>query len=303
MIKFYNEESIKEIWDSNILNLSNPTFYQSYNFSQICKDGKKVVYVCDRDNYDDIKIMCFAKIYDDRISIPFGPVFKSDITINEILDFVDNIRKLYNKSVVFSLPPEFINEKILLNSNLEIGWHFVTPLVSTENSIEKIVKNCNENRRRIIKRVLNNIPQSDMKMGLKYADDFIKLYEKRMKETNGEIDLSINYLNKLLEYDNIKLTVCLNNDKLIAGSVTFEYGDTLITRYNCFDSDFSKLSPIARIDYELLKYASESSEIKYFDMSGLAVDENITEKEYNLNRYKLSYRPQKELSYQFVKYK
>ena len=77
----------------------------------------------------------------------------------------------------------------------------------------------------------------------------------------------------------------------------------MITRYNCFDSDFSKLSPIARIDYELLKYASESSEIKYFDMSGLAVDKNITEKEYNLNRYKLSYRPQKELSYQFVKYK
>jgi len=301
MIKILDKENAKKIWDNTLLTLGNPNFYQSYNYSEICQGNANVEYVYSCNELGNVHIMGFIKIDEDKVSIPFGPIFNTNCSFSDVMDFITEIRYKYQKKVNFCLPEEFVQDEIN-KYDIEKGWCFVTPLIDTDKSIDLIVQNCNENRRRIIRKVLQDISDDQIVIDSKYAEEFMRLYKRRMAETNAELDLSLDYLEKILSYDNTKLTACVKDDNLIAGSITFEFGDTLITRYNCYDSNFSKLSPIARVDYDLLKYASLNSEIKYYDMSGLAVGDNINNKELNLNRYKLSYRPKKTLSYQWYKY-
>lgn len=302
MIQILEKEKVRDVWDSSILSLSNPTYYQSYNYSQICKGNAEIEYVYKKNLLDQIEIMGFVKIEDEKVTIPFGPIFTSDLSFIDILEFINDIKKYYNKPVVFSLPKEIIDEKLVQEFNLVMGWCFVTPLVDTNRSIEMIVKGCNENRRRIIRKTLQNISQENIRTGSQYAEEFIDLYRKRMQETEGEMDLSLELLSKILVYDNSQLTVCMDKDRVIAGSVTFEFGDTLITRFNCYDSEYHRLSPIARVDYELLRYASLKDGINYYDMSGLAEGMQISDKQSNLNRYKLSYRPSKINTYQWYRH-
>lgn len=302
MIYFFKEEQAKEIWDDMTLLLSNPTYYQSFNWSKINEGISPAEYVYSKNACGNINIMGFVKIVDnERVSIPFGPVFDSNVSYEEVLDFIGEIRKYYNKKVSFSLPYGFINDDIITKFNLEKGWYFATPLVDTNKSIDDIVKGCDENRRRIIRKVLRTFPPESIQSGSVYAEEFMSLYTRRLIETSAEQDLSMENIEKMLKYDNTALTVCLDNNKIIAGSLTYEFGDTLITRYNCFDSNYFKFSPVARIDYELLKYASLNPSLKFFDMSGIVEGDNISDKEKNLNRYKNSYRPSKILRYQWYK--
>lgn len=302
MIQILEKEKARCVWDSSVLSLSNPTYYQSYNYSQICKGNADIEYIYKKNILGQIDIMGFVKIDDSKVTIPFGPIFAASVSFIEVMEFINDIRKHYNKPVTFSLPKEFVDEQHILEYNLSKGWCFVTPLVDTNKTIEMIVKGCNENRRRIIRKVLQNISQDSIRNGAQYLESFIELYARRMQETDGEMDLSLDLLDKMLAYDNTQLTVCMDRDRVIAGSVTFEFGNTLITRFNCYDSEYHKLSPIARIDYELLKYASLKDGIDYYDMSGLAEGTEISDKQRNLNRYKLSYRPSKVNTYQWYRH-
>ena len=72
-------------------------------------------------------------------------------------------------------------------------WYFVTPLIDTSLSMDELLKNCNENRKRIIKKGLINIPSENIKFGIDYIDDFYKLYNRRMDETGGGVDFSLDY--------------------------------------------------------------------------------------------------------------
>lgn len=301
MIKIYSLEEAKKFWDSAILALDNPTYYQSIEYGEAYGNENQIRFIFFKENK---KTICgFIKIEDDLVKMPFGPIISSNVTIDDIMKYVIEISQHYNKDIIFSVNNHLIPIFEHQYPDLEKVWLFVTPVIDTTLPIQTIVKNSTENRRRIIKKGLINIPDSSIKEGIIYLDDFYKLYNKRMAETGGEVDFSIDLLEKYLDNSTAHLVVCLDKQKVIAGHMIFSFGNTMITRYNCFDSDYAKLSPSARIEYELIKRSCEDPLIDNYDMSGLAFGDNLSQKSINVNRYKQSYNPTKILKYQWYKYK
>ena len=301
MVRILDEKMAKNIWDDNILQLSNPTYYQSYDYSRTYMEDEEINFLYDNDGGK--KIYAFAKLKKGFVKIPFGPIVSSNVTVEDIMKFITEVSQIYQQDVMFSISDDQIEDFNNRFGDIQKDWYFVTPLIDTTLSMEEILHNCNENRRRIIKKGLVNIPRENIRFGIEYIDEFYKLYNKRMNETGGRVDFSLDYLEHNLSEKNSDLVVCLDKGKVIAGHVIYRFGNTLITRYNCFDSDYSKISPSARIDYELINYACSNSNIDYYDMSGLATGEEITEKTSNINRYKQRYGPTKILRYQWYRYK
>lgn len=300
-MKILNLEDAKEVWDEEILSLSNPTYYQSYNYSLVYSMGDTINYICLEN--DDKKICGFIKVTDDKVKMPFGPIISSSVDEDDILEFVYQLSEIYDRDVVFSISNGMIDKVNHKYSALEKGWKFLTPIIDTTLSIDDIINNCTENRKRIIRKGLLSIPSDDIYEGNNYLDEFYHLYQKRLRETNGIVDFSYNYLKSVLNDNNSHLVVCLKDKKVIAGHIVYTFGNTVITRYNCFDSTYSKLSPSARIEFELIRNACLDPTIDNYDMSGLAYGDNLTTKEQGINRYKESYRPTKILKYQFYRYK
>lgn len=300
MIKVLDSEDAKKIWDETILSLSNPTYFQSFEYSKAYKEDGDIEFVYTNDT--DKKIYGFIKHKNGVLTMPFGPIISSNVSEEDIMKFIVELSNKYNESVVFAVSNDMIdgfNEKY---PGLEKTWLFVTPVIDTTLPIETIVKNSTENRRRIIKKGLANISSDRIREGSEYIDDFYDLYLRRMNETNGEVDFTYPQLATYLEDPTTHLVVCLDDKKVIGAHVLFTFGSAMITRYNCFDSDYSKISPAARIEYEMIKKACENPTIETYDMSGLAVGDNVDEKLANINRYKKSYNPTKVLRYQWYKY-
>ena len=300
MIKILSLEEVKGVWDELVLSLSNPTFYQSLEYSKAFKEDCDVEFISSNDN--DKKICGFVKIKKNEVKMPFGPVFSKNVTCDDVMNFIVEISDHYKKNVVFSISNGMIPTFDQQYRDLEKVWFFVTPVIDTTLPIETIVKNSTENRRRIIKKGLANISSDRIKEGSQYIDDFYSLYAKRMSETNGEVDFTHEMLEKYLSEPTSNLVVCLDGKKVIAAHMVIVFGNSMITRYNCFDSAYSKISPAARVEYELIKRACESPVIESYDMSGLATGEDISEKLMSINRYKESYNPTKILKYQWYKY-
>ena len=300
MIKVLGLEDAKKIWDETILSLSNPTYFQSFEYAKAYKEEDDIEFVYSNDT--DKKLYGFIKNSDEGIKMPFGPIVSSNVSEEDIMKFIIEISNKYNKSVTFSVSNGMIPNFEEKYPNLEKVWLFVTPVIDTTLPIETIVKNSTENRRRIIKKGLANIPSDHIHEGSKYIDDFYDLYIKRMEETNGEVDFTYDQLAIYLDQPTTHLVVCLDDEKVIGAHVLFTFGSSMITRYNCFDSDYSKISPAARIEYEMIKKACEDPSIETYDMSGIAIGDNLDEKLANINRYKKSYNPTKILRYQWYKY-
>ena len=300
MIKVLSFKEAKEIWNESILALTNPTVYQSIEYANVCKVSGEIEFVYSNDK--NKKMYGFIIHNDNGIKMPFGPIISSNVSEEDIMKFIIEISDKYNQSVVFSVSNEMIANFEKQYPKLEKTWLFVTPVIDTTIPLETIVKNTTENRRRIIKKGLLNISSDQIHEGSKYIDDFYDLYKKRMNETNGEVDFTYEKLEAYLEQPTTHLVVCLDDKKVIGAHVLFTFGSEMITRYNCFDSDYAKISPSARIDYEMIKKACEDPKIETYDMSGLAFGDNIDEKSANINRYKNSYNPTKILKYQWYKY-
>ena len=300
MINILNKEKALKIWDQTILTLDNPTFFQSVEYAKAYKEDKEInfIYLDDPDK----KIYGFAKISDDEVRMPFGPIVSSNVTEEDVMNYVIEISKYYNRNVVFVASTSLIRGFEEKYPDLEKVWLFVTPALDTTMPIETIVKNSTENRRRIIKKGLVNIPNDRIREGVEYLDDFYNLYQKRMKETGGEIDFTKVMLEKYVAEPTSHLVVCLDGKKVIAAHMAFSFGRTMLTRYNCFDSDYAKISPAARIEYELIKRSCEDPMIDTYDMSGIAIGDDISEKLKGINRYKESYNPTKILRYQWYKF-
>lgn len=300
MIKILSLEEAKKIWDDSILSLSNPTYFQSFEYARAYMEDDDVEFVYSNDT--DKKLYGFIKHTKDGIKMPFGPIVSSNCTEEDIMNFIVEISNKYHDSVVFSVTDGMIPKFEENYNGLEKIWLFVTPIIDTTLPIETIVKNSTENRRRIIRKGLANISADRIQESPEFIDDFYNLYLKRMRETNGEVDFTYDQLATYLEDATTHLVVCLDDTKVIGAHVLFTFGPSMVTRYNCFDSEYSKISPAARIEYEMIKRACEDPLIETYDMSGIAIGDDIDKKLANINRYKQSYNPTKVLKYQWYKY-
>lgn len=301
MIKILDENTAKSIWDSTIIELSNYTYYQSFENAMVQKENDNISFVSSVEG--EKKIYGFLVIFNDYVKFPFGPVVSESVNYNDLMEFINEVGNSFNKDVIFSTTEKMENDIYERYPFLEKNWLFITPLIDTSLSIEQIMANCNENRRRIIRKGLINIPCECLKDGIEYADDFYKLYQKRMNEIGICVDFTKESLYRHLSFSSNKLIVCSKDSKIIAGHVIYKFGDTVITRYNCYDSDYAKISPAARIEFDVIKRCCENTSVNNYDMSGLSFDKNITPKDMGVNRYKESYGPTKIRRYQWYKYK
>lgn len=289
MIKEIDKKWAMQNWDNLIKNYNNANFYQSFSNSLIRNFGtsetKFYIYF---DKLEVPKILAIVCIEKDIISIPFGPVFSSDITESELIDFLYNIKKKYNLPLEFSVNNNF---KILENNLNEI-WDFSTIILELDD-INILEKNFNENRRRIVKKTLINLKDSIISTDPSNAKKFYEIYCKRLSQTNGIVDFTFEELEHMLKVPNVKLNLCEMNNEPLGGILTFRYNDTLINRYNCTNPDFLKLNPNTYLDYNLIQMASKNPSLKYYDFSGFVEGQELEQKTINLNRYKLSYGPKK----------
>lgn len=299
MIKVLDSEKAKLIWDKMILNLNETSFYQSYEYSTIFSDKENSKFIYSDENGK--KIYGFARESEKSLSMYFGPLMSNNVTLYDLVQYINEVKDYFNKDVIFSLQDSNIEKFNSLYPNQEIVWSFDTPLIDTTLPIETIISNSTENRRRIIRKGLVNISSDRIRDGKEYIEDFCKLYEKRMGETGGEVDVKADLLDRFLDINTNHLYVCVDKNKVIAGHVVFTFGNTMITRYNCFDSEYAKLSPAARIEFELIRKCCQDPNIDIYDMSGLASGENVEAKLKSINRYKESYNPTRVLRYQMVK--
>ena len=164
MVRILDDKMAKNIWDDNILQLSNPTYYQSYDYSRTYMEDEEINFLYDNDGSK--KIYAFAKLKKGFVKIPFGPIISSNVGVEDIMNFITEVSQIYQQDVMFSISDDQIEEFNNIFGDIQKDWYFVTPLIDTTLSMEEILHNCNANRRRIIKKGLINIPRENIKYGV-----------------------------------------------------------------------------------------------------------------------------------------
>ena len=292
-------------WDKLLKQLDNPNFYQSYANGQI--EGYKerspryLIY------YEDGQILAMVMcLYKENITtIPFGPILNTNVCENKLYEILLAIEKYLNTKLVFSIEENNFNKyRNILNNSL-LYWDFTTVQLDIQNkSIEELKKNFNTNRRRILKKCLLNLKDAIIIDSKDNMDIFYNLYTKRLKETGGSLDEDRFYFENLINQDNTGVLLCENTDhEVLSGLIYYKFYDTLITRHNAFNSKYAKLNPGTYLDYYMINKVIQDNDLKFYDMSGLATGPNISEKEFNINRYKNSYGPTKKLHYKWLEFK
>jgi lipid II:glycine glycyltransferase (peptidoglycan interpeptide bridge formation enzyme) len=304
VLKEMSEELAFKKWDDINLQASSYNFYQSYGNSRIVKDSDNIIkyhYALDKDNSLSMSSLC--AIDQEGVNIPFGPILYKDVPIDLFYNYINEIKKTYNLPVFFCIEERNIDKYSQIIKSLEEIWHFTTVIIELPDKIENAFANFNENRRRIIRKSLQNLKDAIISEGTQHINEFYSLLEKRFGETNYPLEFSKDYLDILLNQRNTGLTVCKDKDgKILSGILSFQFGDTFINRYNCFDSTFADLNAGAFLEYHLINKAINNPQIKFYDMSGLASGSDIKPKEFNINRYKTSYGAQKIMSYKWYQY-
>ncbi len=299
MIKEVDSNIIKNHWNDLIKVFQNANFYQSYENYLINSFGNKKckLYVEYNSNNKPI-IAAMIVIYENTITIPFGPVFDSTITENQLLSFLYYIKNIYKLPLEFCLNYDDKKNFSKITSSYNEIWDFSTIILEL-NDIEYLKSNFNTNRKRIIKKCLIELKNTIITTNPNNAKIFYEMYCNRLAETNGTVDFTYEELVHMLSIPNVTLHLCQRGTDNLAGIITYSFNDTLINRYNCTNSNFLHLNPNSYLDYSLIKDASKSDKFKYYDFSGFVLGDNLSTKTFNLNRYKLSYGPKKIKSYKW----
>lgn len=297
-------EEAKNTWDNMLLQMSDYNFYQSYSNAMIeGVNGRKPHFLI---YYKENKIVAMAMCLKGKstASIPFGPIFDKDITEEEAKYILNLIQQKLNSNIVFSIESKYFDKFSSMLSSYPVYWEFTTLLLDTQGkTLDDIKNDFNTNRKRILKKCLQEIRNFIVEDDKKYIDDFYKLYMKRLCETGCFIDFNEAYIKNIANQDNTGVVVCKTLDgKIISGIIYYRFGDTLITRHNAFDSEYAKSNPGTIIDYNMIKRVVDDDDLRYYDMSGIATGDDIDQKAFNINRYKQSYGAKKTLTYKWLNY-
>lgn len=303
MIYELDNDKASEIWDKLLLAIPNYNFYQSYSNGQIegiyNRISKYLLYI----ENDEILAMMMCLYSTEKTTIPFGPIVKNTVDEQKLYEILTEVINYLNTNLIFSVEQhDFEKYKNMLDT-YECYWDFTSVQIELENkSIDEVISNFNTNRKRILKKCLINLKDSIIQDNKEGIDEFYYLYLKRLHETNGEINFDKYYIDNIINQENTGVVLCKNCEGvLMSGLIYYQFGDTLITRHNAFNSDFAKLNPGTYLDYYMINKAI-AEKIAYYDMSGLATGDNINSKQRNINRYKESYGPTKQLHYKWLKF-
>lgn len=295
-----NDKDARIKWDNILMEAPEYNFFQSYDNSYLRQfNGDSTLFYLLTDELGDILITAMVVVGNEQMSIPFGPIIYKPISQELLFNCLKQIQKEYNLPLQFSIE-DMNKNKFPFVKDLENIWTYSTLLLELDD-MEQIMKGFNQNRRRIIRKTLKNLNQSIISNNPNEVENFYNMYCDRLKITGGEVDFSLEELEYMLKCPSVELHMCKMDEVDLAGIVSFRFGNTLINRYNCTNTDFLNLNPNCYLDYTLIKQGTEDDTLRYYDFSGYADGENISPKEANINRYKLSYGPQKKLKYRWYK--
>ena len=277
-----------DVWNDYVKKGINGSFYQSYsnikaqeNFTE---RGIGVVIK----NENEIVIVATCFLYQFGISIPYGPVF---LVMDEsaLLFLFHNLIEKYNKAVYFSLFSEICDEHINIFEKFKKYGEYHTIILPIKPSHGEQLKLMNKNRRRIVKRVLNNSKVLEIEKGLHNLKEFSLFYEE-MQEQRGELSKRKD-LNELLNYENseyVELYVCRHQGRIISGILGFNFGNVFESRYNANDKKFNFLNAGTYLDIWLINDLRERK-IKYYDFAGYEMNAKPGTYNWGINYYKYSY--------------
>lgn len=305
MLKEIKENIAKKIWDDMLLINGCNNFYQSFSnavITQAEEDGQKKFYVFDEGNKTIIWAMCCIK--GEKCIIPFGPFLSDEVSLNSFATFLNELKEKTGKKIIFSVDNENVKKLKPITKNLKIDWDFTTIILNIKNkSIEEVRANFSENRERIVKKCLINLKEAIITEGKQNCEDFYRLYEKRMQENNAPVEFDLEFLKLIAEQKNTGIMICRNSDyEPMSGLVYFIFGNTITTRYNAFDSKFAQLNPGSYLDFNMITKIVNDENLAYYDMSGLAMESDCSQKSLNVNRYKKTYGSMELVNYKWYKY-
>ena len=302
MINELTKEEARNSWDQLLVKLPKSNFYQSFSNGQIKGIKNKDRYLLYYDGNELLAMfMCLCK--KNKVSIPFGPIYRRELEEKQLLEILLDVKKYFNTNLVFSLESDVFDKYSNIVRKYPVYWDFTTVQIDVGNkTFEEVRKGFNSNRKRIIKKCLNDLRDSIIVDDRNNIDIFYKLFVNRLNDTHGEIDVNLDYLTNMVEQKNTGLLMCFNKELIpMSGLIYYSFNDTLITRYNAFDSKFAHYNPGTYLDYYMINKAINSNNISFYDLSGIATGDNIDEKALGINRYKESYGPTKVLHYKWFK--
>lgn len=303
MIYELSLEEAEKYWDNLLQTLDiNVNFYQSFSNGKIegiiNRQPRYLIYYSD----NKIKAMAMCLFKKDLVTIPFGPALCDQVDDREFEYILDCFEKYLNNRLVYTIEKsEFEKYKNLVNDE-NLYWDFTTILLDTKNkNINDIISSFHTNRRRILRKCLEELKDYIIEDSKQNIDEFYNLYIYRLAETGCKIDFSEFYLKNIVENNNTGLLTCKNNEgKVISGLIYYKFGDTLITRHNAFDSYYTNLNPGTYLDFHMINRVVNDEVLNYYDFSGLAVGDDVETKLLNINRYKQSYGAKKILRHKWM---
>ena len=162
-----------------------------------------------------------------------------------------------------------------------------TMMLKIENSFEKQMTMMNQNRRRIIRKVLRTDSEFVFEQGKHNLDLFLQCM---ISNNNSLLDNKklIPEIIAMSKQKFVELYVCKFRGQVVSGIMGFVFGDVFESRYNTNSKKYMHLNAGTFLDCNILAKLIEDG-VRYYDFAGYDVNAKEGEKEANINYYKRSY--------------
>ena len=300
-------------WDGYVESFPQVSFLQSWNWGQFIKEkGGDAFYWQFEDNGDEVGASLVTLQKSSRgnyLECIGGPLFPTHETSGQIVDdyfnsWLDGVKKLAHETgagfLRLRLPVkdtaesrEFLDHYNFRETKLYYQAE-LTRLVDLNRTEKELLSEMKKNTRYEMRRAeregvviekISNIKKQKEKDNA--FQTFLDLY-KQMVDRQDFVGYTESYLKKQFdlfnENDQASLYIAYFEDKPVAASIFFHYGDT-ITYHHSASIPFSKFSAPSLILWEAMKDAKEQGKC-WFDLFGIAPPGKRYESRIGLTKFK-----------------
>lgn len=289
MYKYSECENIADCkkWDEGVLLGKNPSFYQSTAFAEgkkLC--GYKTKYALVEDEKGNVLLRAVVIIHSFGIYIHRGPICYEN-GIGALNYFFVEVLERYDLNIFFSSNILELKAGRQLNELCVQNSAYHTMMLKIESSFEKQMAMMNQNRRRIVRKVLRKDNEFVFEQGKHNLDLFLQCM---ISNNNSLLDNKklIPEIVAMSKQQFVELYVCKFRGQVISGIMAFVFGEVFESRYNTNSKKYMHLNAGTFLDCNILAKLIEDG-IQYYDFAGYDVNAKEGVKEANINYYKRSY--------------
>ena len=277
----------KKYWDKVANKSLNYSFYQSTHYAGIFEkvEGTRTRCFMLLDNQEVVKVAGIGIEKENQITFEFGPLIYKSTSAKDVEEFLNYVQGKCHKKVKFTMNMQF--EKYYGDSKkYSTYFSFSTLVLDIPKTEQEFLSGCNENRRRIIKKVKDRDFQIETDKS--NLTKFYQIYCQRLIDNKAEeIPPTYEFFKAILDDDCGKLFVCKKDNEIYSGILGFMFNKYFETRYNTNNTKFIKENAGTYLDYSLIKDFINTREVERYDFAGYS--ENAEGKFLGINTYKASY--------------